>query len=134
MKTSLLSTGLVLALVVTALLRAAPEAAPTKRAKAKADAARRTYEVVWKNCKEGFIPVAELVYRWSRRWLEADLDLSDKKADRVAAYRAHRQRMGELARITHDRYRNRINTIEEVTATEFYNAEADVWIEQALAK
>jgi site-specific recombinase XerD len=116
------------------LLRAAPAAAPSKLAKAKVDAARRTYEVVWKNNKEGLAPFAELAYRWSRRWLEAELELSDKKTDQLAAYQAHRERMRELARITRDRYRNRYNTIEEATATDYYNAEAEVWIEQAKNK
>jgi hypothetical protein len=38
--------------------------------------------------------------------------------------------MQRLARITNDRFRNRANTIEEVTAAEFYLAEATIWQEQ----
>jgi site-specific recombinase XerD len=131
---SLVWTGIVLSLAMATLLRAAPAAAPSKLAKAKVDAARRTYEVVWKNNKEGLAPFAELAYRWSRRWLEAELELTDQKSDRLIAYQAHRERMRELARITRDRYRNRYNTVEEVTATDYYNAEAEIWIEQAKNK
>jgi len=139
MKTrSVVGAGIALGLVVAALLRAAPGAAPEKvpasLAKVKVDAARRTYEVVWKNNREGLVPFAELVYRWSRRWLEAELELNDKKADQTAAYQAHNDRMRELARITRDRYRNRVNTIEEATATEYYTAEAEIWIKQAKNK
>ena len=35
------------------------------------------------------------------------------------------------AQMTRERYRNRVNTIEEVTATDFYMAEAEAWKEQA---
>jgi site-specific recombinase XerD len=134
---SLACAGIVFGMAVT-LLRAAPGAAPAKvppeLAKAKVAAARKTYEVIWKNNREGLVPFAELAYRWSKRWLEAEVDLRDKKDEQVAAYQAHKDRMRELARITRDRYRNRVNTIEEATATEFYNAEAEVWLEQAKNK
>ena len=42
-----------------------------------------------------------------------------------------RERMRALARITRERYRNRVNTIDETSATDFYVAEAEVWVEQA---
>jgi LmbE family N-acetylglucosaminyl deacetylase len=127
--------ALLLGLVAAALLRAAPEAAPTRAPeqllRAKVEAARKTYEVVWRNNKEGLVPFAELVYRWSRRWLEAELDLSDKKEAQVTAHQAHAERMLELTRFVRDRYRNRINTIEEVTSAEFFTAEAAIWLDAA---
>jgi hypothetical protein len=133
--------GLLIGIVLMALatlLRAAPEAAPAKvpqkLLQAKVDAARKTYEVVWQNNKEAFVPFVELAYRWSRRWLEAAVDLSGKKEDQKAAYQAHLDRMRELSRVTHDRYRLRVTTIDEATATEFYTAEAQVWLEQAKLK
>jgi len=134
-----LGVGMVL---LVSLLRAAPQApaqvppakVPPKLAQAKVEAARKTYEVVWKNNREGFIPFVELVYRWSRRWLEAELELSDKKADQMAAYQAHSDRMRELTRITRERFRFRANTIEEATAVEFYTTEADAWMELAKNK
>ncbi len=133
-KRCVLGAVIVCGLVVT-LLRATPEAGPAnvpqELLKAKITAARKTYEVVWKNNREGLVPFAELAYRWSKRWLEAELELADQKASRVAIYQAHKDRMRELARITRDRYRNRINTIEEASAAEFYIAEAEVWLEQA---
>src|SRR5262245_14438182 len=98
MKTwSLILAGIVVAVMVTALVRAAPQAAPAKGSdklvRVKIEAARKTYEVVLKNHKEALVPFAELAYRWSRRWLEAELELSDRKPDRAAAYTAHRDRM-----------------------------------------
>ena len=134
----LVGAGIISGLVVIALLRAAPGAAPlqppTDLAKAKVEAARKTYEVLWRNNKEGLVPFAELAYRWSRRWLEAELEFSDAKSNQLTAYQTHRDRMRELARITHERYRNRINTIDEVSATDFFTAEAEIWIEQAKRK
>jgi hypothetical protein len=131
---SFVVAGIGLGLLLATLLRAAPPAAPSKFAQAKVAAARKTFEVVWKNNREGLVPFAELAYRWSKRWLEAELEIRDQKADRLAAYQAHRDRLFELARITRERFRNRVNTVEEATATDFYCAEAELWIEQAKAK
>jgi hypothetical protein len=125
-------------LILVALLRAPAQQAPAKVSdkllRTKIEAARKTYDVFWKDYKEGLIPVVEVVYRWSRRWLEAELELSEKKADQVSAYQAHLNRMLDLARVAHDRYRVRTNTIEEVTSTEYYIAEAEAWIELARNK
>jgi site-specific recombinase XerD len=127
---SVVCPGMVFGLMV-ALLGAAPAKVSPELAKAKVAAARKTYEVIWKNNREGLVPFAELAYRWSKRWLEAELELGDKKEEQIAAHQAHKERMRELARVTRDRYRNRVNTIEETTATEFYIAEAEIWLEQA---
>jgi len=117
---------------VSSFQSAAPPARVAENmAKAKRDAARTTYEVIWKNNREGFIPIAEIAYRWSRRWLEAELELASKKSDKIAAYQNHLDRMRELYRITHERYRNRVNTIEEVSASDFYQLEARLWLDQA---
>jgi hypothetical protein len=135
---SLVCAGIVLGAALTPLLPVAlgsePAKVPAQLAKAKVDAAHRTYNVVWRNNKEGLVPIAELVYRWSKRWLEAQLELDDNKEHRLTAYVAHRDRMRELARITRERYRNRVNTVEEASATDFYIAEAEIWIEQAKSK
>ena len=123
-----------LAIAVRAGSQVAAPQVPDKMVKAKVDAARKTFEAIWQNNKEGLVPFVEIVYRWSRRWLEAELELSTKKADQVAAYQAHADRMRELARVTRGRFRNRVNTIEEATAVDFYTAESAVWIEQARNK
>jgi hypothetical protein len=134
---SMVFGGVVVGLAMAALLRAAP-GAPVKisprRVKAKIDAARRTYEVVWKNNKEGLVPFGELAYRWSRRWLEAEVEFTPDKAKQLAAYTAHRDRLRELSRITRERYRNRVITIDEVSATDYYVAEAEIWVEQAKSR
>jgi hypothetical protein len=130
--------GLGLSLAAAALLRAgqpaAPARVPERLAQAKVEAARKTYEFVWRNNKEALVPFAEVAYRWSRRWLEAELERTDKKAEQAAVYQAHADRMRALSRITHERFKNRVNPIEEATAAEYYLVEAEIWAEQAKAK
>jgi RNA polymerase sigma factor (sigma-70 family) len=45
----------------------------------------------------------QTVNLWSRRWLQAQLDLSDKKADRDAAFRAHLDRLKKVDEIARAR-------------------------------
>src|SRR5438874_4899223 len=62
------------------------------------DAARKTYEKTWANYREGRAP-ADLLYRWSKRWLAAEKQVTDRPADRVAACKAHWERMRELEQL-----------------------------------
>ena len=39
--------------------------------------------------------------------------------------------MQELSRITRGRYGNKVNTLDEVSASDFYRLEAQIWLEQA---
>ena len=132
---SLFTLGLISVLFsLTPLERAfsdKPAPVTEKLSRAKRDAARATYEVIWRNNREGFVPFAEVAYRWSKRWLKAELELSPKKPDQISAYQAHLERMRDLSRITHARYQNRVNTIDEASASDFYRLEAQVWLEQA---
>ena len=129
-----MAATLVLGLLVVTLPGAAQQAASgklaTELARAKADAAHKTFDVVWKNNKEGLVPFGELTYRWSRRWLEAELELSAKNMDKARAYQAHLARMQALEQSVRDRYRNRVITIEEVSGAEFFTLEARLWLEQ----
>jgi hypothetical protein len=99
--------------------------------KAKVEAARETYQVIWKNYKDGLVPAVEFPYRWSRRWLEAEREMSDGKADQVAACKSHLERMREMERIERELRRSRLNPVNEFTAAEFYRVEAEIWLTQA---
>jgi hypothetical protein len=112
-------------------VRADPKEDLERLQKIKAAAARRTYEVTWKNYREGRRVNPETLYWWSRRWLEADRDLSDKKADQLAAYRSHWERMREWERLVRDLQRANVTTVDEVSAVEFYRAEAEIWLIKA---
>jgi RNA polymerase sigma factor (sigma-70 family) len=90
----------------------APQAAPGPRADGKAggqlhrlatarlDAARAAYEGHWARYELGRGP-EEAVHLWSRRWLQAQLDLSDKQEQRDAALASYQERLkktDEMAR------------------------------------
>ncbi len=94
------------------------------------DAARKTYEVVWANYRERRA-AEEMVYRWSVRWLESERQLSDQHADQVAACKGHRDRMRDLERLISNLQRSGATTIEEVSAADYYLAEAEIWLLQA---
>jgi hypothetical protein len=108
----------------------APAPVSTRLAKQLRDAARTTYETTWTNYREGRVP-GELVYRWSRRWLKAERQLSDKPADQLAAFQAHRDRMQKLEALVERVHRAGQTTVDEVSAAEYYRVEADLWLAQA---
>jgi hypothetical protein len=129
-----LLSAIILAFAFTTSGRTAPEddKAIVALMKKKVEAAGRTYDVKWKNFREGFRGVGgETLYWWSRRWLEAERELSDKKADQVAACKAHVERMKEHERIIKDLHRVKAATIDELNAAEFYRLEAEIWLAQA---
>lgn len=71
-----------------------------KSAEARLDAAKSAYEGYWTRYEAG-ADREEWVHLWSRRWLQAQLDVSQKKADRDAALAAYQERLrktDELAR------------------------------------
>ena len=77
----------------------------TTNAKERVEAIKKVYkgmEARWKNevVLPGFVPVFtnmtdffETRNRWSLRWMEAEQESSDKKADQIAAATAHLERM-----------------------------------------
>jgi hypothetical protein len=103
----------------------------TQLKKARAEAARQTFDTVWKNFLDGPVPSAELPHRWSCRWLEAERALGEPKAQFRLALRAHFLRMQEMERITKERFRARVTTIDEVQACEYYRLEAEIWYREA---
>jgi RNA polymerase sigma factor (sigma-70 family) len=75
--------------------RADPKKEQRKRQVARLDAARSAYKIAWLRFQAGREP-EQTVTLWSRRWLQAQFDLSDRKADRDAALRAHRDRLAKV--------------------------------------
>jgi hypothetical protein len=109
-----------------------PEAANllARLAVQRRDAARKSYEVFWLDYRERRTS-EDLLYRWSLRWLEAEKDLSDQQADRVAAYQGHYDRMRDLDRLIRRLHTSGQSTIEEASAAEYYRVEAEVWLLKA---
>ncbi len=104
-----------------------------KLATQRRDAARKTYEVWWANYREGRAP-AEILYRWSYRWLQAERRLVPQPADQVGAYKAHWERMRDLDRVVRKLQRAGIITIDEVSSAEYYLTEAELWLVEAKEK
>jgi hypothetical protein len=102
-----------------------------KLRKAKLEAARQTFNVVSKNFNEGPVRGVELPYRWSRRLLEAERQMSAEKSAQISAFQRHVERMQNVERVARDLYRERVNTVNEVTAAEYYRREAEIWLVQA---
>jgi hypothetical protein len=121
---------------VAVALRAPAVAAPAARrdlAQTKLATARKVFEATVRAFQTGQSD-AEKVYLWSRRWLEAQRDLSDKKAAEVAALEAHRGRMKDLRKMAEQRYRAGKVPDAEALGAEFYVAEVELWLARAKAR
>jgi hypothetical protein len=73
-----------------------------RQASARLDLAKDAYEAYWLRYQLG-LESEQPVNLWSRRWLQAQLDTSDKKADRDAALAAHRKRLEKVDEIARAR-------------------------------
>ena len=79
---------------------------------------------------------AEDIYTWSVRGLNAQLDLSSKKADHISAFDDHLHRMQDLGKVVQTRLKVGIGSSMDAAAADFYIAEAELWFarEKAAAK
>ncbi len=103
------------------------------------DAARKAYEVAVLLDKNGPVDPcyrfsAERFAQWSRRWLDAQLDLASTNDTRIAAYREHLDRMRELAQKVKAAFKGGDLNGFEVAASEYHRIQAELWLEQAKAK
>jgi hypothetical protein len=98
---------------------------------AKLEAVRRVFEGFWRDKTWRSV---EAPYRWSRRWLEAQRQLSERQADQVAAFRQHLDRMRELRQISRRDFRGRLGNVNAVHATEHYVTEAAEWLARATTR
>ena len=95
---------------------------------AQLDAASKTFEILWSD-KE--FRTVETPYQWSRRWLECERLVKDKKEDQVAAASAHLDRMKQLQQLNRGLFQEKLSTREQNSAADFYVAEAELWLLQA---
>jgi len=130
--TWLVVAGIVLGSVVVAV-QAAPEAGDKTAAllKAKREAARKTFETIWTDYREGRSGM-ERLYWWSRRWLESDQQLAgEKKPELIAAAQGHLDRMRQIERLIRNLQQSKVATIDEVSSAEYFRLEAELWVQQA---
>jgi len=101
--------------------------------KARLDLAKKLYQRVLELEAQGSITPPAPVYEWSKRWLEAELDLSVNKTDQVAAYAAHLDRM----KLMEEKAKKVVaaTRVESVGwAPQFYRLEAETWLAKAKQK
>jgi RNA polymerase sigma factor (sigma-70 family) len=109
---------------------AARSAERTRLLKAKADAAKAMWQARWQEFLTGRTTV-DFLLPWSRHWLEAQLALSDNKADRVAAYQAHLDRMREAEKVTKAKFEAGQIAVSQYGQTTFHRLEAELWLLEA---
>ena len=122
---------LALGLAFTNVQGANPSPSPSKLPLVmtyKLEAAQKAFRQVW----GGQGGNVERAYPWSVRWLEAERALSDQTEDRIAALEAHLERVREIEQVTKRQFQQRISSLYEVSASEYYVAEAEVWVAQAI--
>ena len=78
----------------------------------------------------------EPMYTWSRKWLQAILDVPAMCDERLAAYQAHRDRMKNLDDEVHAKYLvgAKGGEADRNFAAKFYLAEANLWVAQQSGK
>jgi hypothetical protein len=127
--TAVITTGFLLAAAPVAHANPLPEPAPTKAevAKARVEAARKTYEAIMDRLKKtgGIeLPFRDL-YRWSQRWLDAALAADTEKAQKVAAAEEHLARMAELEKRARTFVEVGLAAESEADAGHFYRLDAE---------
>jgi hypothetical protein len=101
--------------------------------KVRIEAAQKTFELLFKPYRSGVgsRPEAERVYHWSRRWVEAELDIAYEKAERIAAYEKHQARMKELQEDIKAAQSAGRALPAQSAAVDYYRAEAGFWLTRA---
>jgi RNA polymerase sigma factor (sigma-70 family) len=102
--------------------------------KALAEAARKTYEQNWARWRGGQTGTVDEIYRWSRRWLEAELELGAGKERREAALRAHRDRMRDLAKFAHMMAWTGQGRSSDASGADYFRIQADLWLARGQVK
>ena len=130
----LLVPGAVLGLILTAgaLSTSAPPkeekaAPPWELARAKVEAAKRACLAIAQEYLEGKATI-EQVHQWSRRWMDAERDVNNKKAEQMEALKSHISRMQQLEKAAENRMKTRTGLASDVSAAEYHRLEAELML------
>jgi hypothetical protein len=72
--------------------------------------------------------------KWSCRWLEAAKAVAQKPADRLAAYKAHWERMKDAEKLARGKYDAGRMTLVNFNMIRYYRLQAEIWFNQAKGK
>lgn len=96
--------------------------------------ARKVYELDMARLRNAQLAGTDSLCLWSRRWLDAQLDLAKGKDDRLTAYRDHVERMRAVERIAKTYFAAGQGREGDATAAEYSRLQAELWFEQAKGK
>jgi hypothetical protein len=120
-----------LGLGIVAPIQARDDSDIRANARARMDAAQRVYKGMLArfrtdpNFHISYERLLKELYCWSTRWVEAQIEMSAKKADHIDAAVEHLLRMRELEKSVRGAQRKRMATNYEVAAAEFYRLDAE---------
>jgi hypothetical protein len=77
---------------------------------------------------------SEFLHRWSKRWLDAEIEIGKEKNKQIAAYSAHMDRMKALEKLQKGRYRSGDISRGEFAETEYFRIEAEQWLAEAKSR
>jgi hypothetical protein len=97
----------------------------------RVEAVQRAYKESMDLYREGRTRDVDRIYRWSQRWLEAEQESNDKKADRIAAAENHLRRMKQLEDLVRNVYKAGAAAPIELPAVEYYRLDAEVALSKA---
>jgi RNA polymerase sigma factor (sigma-70 family) len=115
---------------VKAAPAAAPRQVPKELLEKQLDVARKVFQTTLNRIRSGQGLPIEL-YGWSERWLESELALSSKKADRLAALKAHVERTRDVERMAVKYAATGLGRQEDADAATYYRARAEIRYIQA---
>ena len=122
-------SGSGIAIATGALVRADPASQPSLAdlAQARFDAATKLFDTAWSYFRQKATNTG-YVYFASFRVLRAELDLSDKRDDQIAAFEHHLCRVKKLqALVAKVQALGRVNTLEAAEIS-YYRSEAEYWL------
>jgi hypothetical protein len=101
--------------------------------RAQLETARQGLEAEQKNLKAGKSTFDQTLL-WSRRVLQAQLALSDKREDRVAAYETYLKQLREYEEVTRANYERGAVALLGLLEARYLRQEAEVQLAQAKVK
>jgi hypothetical protein len=107
---------------------------PAALQKGLLEAARKAYEFDALRSRNAEAVSPEEIYLWSRRWVEAEVDLAKTKGARVDAHRDHLDRMKTLEARTKALAAAGQGREGDAVAGRYFRIQAELWLEHAQAK
>ena len=99
-----------------------------ERDKALAQAAQEQWEGRWKEFT-ALKTTTDFALPWSANWLKAELRLTEKKAERLALYEAHLERLKAMEKVNKGRFDSGSIAPTQYHQIVYYRIEAEIWLD-----